>query len=150
LALRAYTHNASVIAVCYHEKSLGNGFTPVITRTVMQAKALCVLWNSTPNTMQLLNMRSRKLTYPMWSVEHLASVQVPRSLDVDEVVARLVEVYDRVADARLQPWHRADTDPIRREIDESASLAYGISAATVADWRERLTKEPTVANQTAL
>ena len=150
LALRAYTHNASVMALCYHEKSLGNGFIPVITPTVTQAKALCVLWNSTPNTLQLLNMRSRKLTYPMWSVEHLASVQVPRSLDVDEVASRLVGVYDRVADTRLQPWCRADTDPIRRAIDESASQAYGISAASVADWRERLTDEPTMANQAAL
>ena len=66
LALRAYTHNASIVALFHAEKSLGNGFTPVVTPTDRAAKALCVLWNSTPTLVQLLNVRSRKLTYPIW------------------------------------------------------------------------------------
>ena len=115
LALRAYTHNASVVALCYREKSLGNGFIPIVTPTELSAKALCVLWNSTPTLLQLLNARSRKLTYPMWSVKHLASVQVPRSLTVGQVTARLAGVYERVSHVALQPWAQADTSRPARD-----------------------------------
>ena len=41
---------------------------PVVTETVDQAKALCVVWNSTPVLLQLLNMRTKTLTYLNWSV----------------------------------------------------------------------------------
>ena len=150
LALRARTNNAAVVALCHREKSLGNGFVPVVTGTVRQAKSLCVLWNSTPALLQLLNLRTRMLMYPNWSIAQLGAVKVPESLRVPQVEAALVETYDRSCNARLQPWAQADTDPVRREIDEAVAEAYGISAGVLSDWRERLAKEPTVGNRSPL
>ena len=88
--------------------------------------------------------------YPNWSIAQLGTVQVPESLRAPQVESALVTVYDRLNRTQLQPWARADTDPVRREIDEAVADAYGISAGVLADWRERLAKEPTVANRSPL
>ncbi len=147
---RANTQSASVVGVFASEKGLGSGLMPVITETPEQAKALCVVWNSTPALLQLLNMRTKTLTYMNWSVAQLKSVRVPASLGDEEQQATLVAAYDRLCHARLQPWAHADTDPVRREIDDAVAQAYGISAHVLADWRERLAREPTIANRSPI
>ena len=150
LALRARTNNAAVVALCHREKSLGNGFVPVVTSTARQAQSLCVLWNSTPTLLQLLNLRTRMLMYPNWSIAQLGTVKAPESLCTPEVSSGLADVYDRFSREPLQPWANADADPVRREIDDAVADVYGISAGVLADWRERLAKEPTVTNQSPL
>ena len=84
-------------------------------------------------------MRSKKLTYPKWSVVQLESVKVSESLRTTEVESTLARVFDRFCDDLLEPWARADLDPVRREIDNAVGI--------LADWRERLANEPTVANR---
>ena len=151
LANRSGVDSARLVAVCAEAKGFGSGFMPVVTETPEQAKALCLVWNSTPVLLQLLNMRTKKLTYAHWSVAQLGSVRVPASLgDAAEAGAALVAAYGRVCRARLEPWAQADTDPVRREIDEAVAEAYGISAGVLADWRRRLAGEPTVANRSPL
>ena len=147
---RADTHAASVVGVCASAKGLGSGLMPVVTETPEQAKALSVVWNSTPVLLQLLNMRSKKLTYLNWSVAQLGSVRVPTSLDDAGEQATLVACYERLCCTRLQPWARADADPVRREIDEVVAEGYRISASVLADLRERLANEPTIANRSPL
>ena len=147
LANRADVHNARVAGMCASKKSFGSGFMPIITGTLSQAKALILVWNSTPVLVQLLNMRSKKLMYLHWSVAQLRSVRVPVSLGDTEQQAALVAVYDRLCRERLQPWAQADTDPIRQAIDDAVSDAFGLSSDVLADWRARLAREPTVANQ---
>ena len=149
-ALRARTNNAAVVALCHHEKSLGNGFVPIVTPTVRQARSLCVLWNSTPTLLQLLNLRTRMLMYPNWSIAQLGTVGVPESLRAPEVSSGLADVYDRLSREPLRPWAHADADPARRQIDDAVADVYGLSAAVVAGWRERLAEEPTVANRSPL
>ena len=100
--------------------------------------------------LQLLNMRTKMLMYLSWSVAQLGSVRVPASLGDSEGQASLVADYDRLCRARLQPWSHADTDPVRREIDDAVAQAYGISPRVLADWRERMAKEPTIANRSPL
>ena len=151
LTNRARVNNARLVGVCAAAKSFGSGFMPVVTETLAQAKALCVVWNSTPVLLQLLNMRTKMLMYMSWSVAQLGSVRVPSSLgDTAEAQAALVAVYDRLCHARLQSWAHADTDPVRHEIDDGVAEAYGISAGVLADWRERLANEPTIANRSPL
>ena len=98
----------------------------------------------------MLNLRSKMLMYPKWSVVLLESVKVPESLRNPEVESVLVEIYDRRCHEPLQPWAHADADPVRREIDEAVAEACGISGTVLADWRERLAREPTVANRSPL
>ena len=151
LTNRARVNNARLVGVCAAAKSFGSGFMPVVTETQEQAKALCLVWNSTPVLLQLLNMRTKMLMYLSWSVAQLGSVRVPASLgDAAEGQAALVAAYGRVCCARLQPWAQAGTDPVRREIDEAVAEAYGISAGVLANWRERLADEPTIANRSPL
>lgn len=151
LANRSGVDSARLVAVCAEVKGFGSGFMPVVTETLEQAKALCLVWNSTPVLLQLLNMRTKKLTYVHWSVAQLGSVRVPASLgDAAEAREALVAAYDRVCRARLEPWAQADTDPVRREIDEAVAEVYGISAGVLADYRRRLAREPTVANRSPL
>ena len=150
LAARAQTDGARIVAVWSREKCLGNAYVAVVTNTVPQAKALCVLWNSTVSLLQLLNMRSRKLMYVRWSVAQLESVMVPVSLSTRKVESALVRVFDRFCNDPLLPWAQADTDPVRREIDDTVAEAYGISGTALAGWRERLAREPTVANRSVI
>ena len=147
---RARVNNARVVGVCAAAKNSGSGFMPVVTETLAQAKALCLVWNSTPVLLQLLNMRTKMLMYLSWSVAQLGSVHVPASLSNVEGQATLVATYDRLCREPLQPWAHADADPVRREIDDDVAEAYGISAGVLADWRKRLAKEPTVANRSPL
>ena len=76
--------------------------------------------------------------------------KLPGSLSDAEQQVILVAAYNRLCRARMQPWAHADADPVRREIDDAVAEAYGISAGVLADWRERLAKEPTVANRSPL
>ena len=103
LAQRARTNNAAVVAVCSREKSLGTGFIPVVTNTIQEAKALCVFWNSTPTLLQLLNMRSKMLMYPKWSVVQLEAVNVPEQMRTTEASSRLAAAYDRFSREPLKP-----------------------------------------------
>ena len=155
LTNRARVNNARVVAVCATAKSFGSGFMPVVTETLAQAKALCLVWNSTPVLLQLLNMRTKMLMYLSWSVAQLGSVRVPAEVvaslgDVAGAQAELVAVYDRLRRERLQPWAHADADPVRREIDEAVAETHGFSATALADWRERLAREPTITNRSPL
>ena len=150
LTNRGRVNNARLVGVCASAKSFGSGFMPVVTETLAQAKALCLVWNSTPVLLQLLNMRTKMLMYLSWSVAQLRSVRVPASLGDAEGQATLVAEYDRLCRERLQPWANADADPVRREIDDAVADVYGISAGVLAEWRERLAKEPTVANRSPL
>ena len=95
LAARARTNQARVVAVYNRKRSLGNAFVAVATETESQAKGLCALWNSTPCLLQLLNMRSRMLMYPRWSVGQLGSVKVPKSLCRPEIESALAGTLER-------------------------------------------------------
>lgn len=150
LAARARTNNASVVAVWTREKCLGNAYVAVVTNTVRQAKALCVLWNSTPTLLQLLSMRSKMLMYPKWSVGQLESVRVPELIRTVEVESALASAFDRLRHERLRSWAGADTDSVRQEIDDAVAEAYGLSTSVFADWRGRLAREPTVANRSPI
>ena len=150
LAARAQTDGARVVALVSREKCLGNAYVAVVTETVTQAKALCLLWNCTASLVQLLNLRSRKLMYARWSVGQLASVRLPVSVRSGEVASALAGVFDRLSHEPLQPWAHADADSVRRRIDDAIAEPYGLSTSDLADWRGRLAREPTIANRSPL
>lgn len=154
LTNRARVNNARLVGVCASAQSFGSGFMPVVTETLAHAKALCLMWNSTPVLLQLLNMRTKMLMYLSWSVAQLGSVRVPASLGDSARQVTLVVEYERLCcrlcRERLQPWAQAETDPVRRKIDDDVAEVYGIAVRDLADWRERLANEPTVANRSPL
>ena len=84
--------------------------------------------------------------YAKWAAGQLESVRVPKSLCQPEIESALAEVLEHFGDEPLLPWQKANTDAARHALDEVAANAYGISGTVLADWRERLANEPTVAN----
>ena len=116
-------------------------------------KTLCV-FHELPQGLsnQITHEKPRKA--PKWRsetrIDPLKLVSVPELIRTTEVESALASAFDRLRHEPLQSWAGADTDPVRREIDDAVAQAYGISAGVLADWRERLANEPTIANQSPL
>ncbi|WP_419908508.1 hypothetical protein [Candidatus Poriferisodalis sp.] len=102
-------------------------------------------WNSTPARMMLLNLRSKKLTYPDFSLDQLRSVLVP-SPD-NPGWGDLLAAYEEACDIELLPLRDGEQCEGRRIIDRAAAQVLGIPEATIADWRRRLAREPTISNR---
>ena len=124
--------------------SVGKGWTPVSVDNEYTAKALAVWWNSTPVRMMLLNRRSKKLTYPQWSLTHLKEIRIPKPGNPGW--SALYEAYGRVRDRDIMPMKRGGEDAARAVIDEAAARVLDVDPEVLAGWRERLSTEPTISN----
>lgn len=95
----------------------------------------------------LLNLRSKKLTYPDFSLDQLRSVLVPST---DNPAWRdLLAAYEEACDIQLLPLRDGERCEGRRIIDRAAAQVLSIPEATIADWRRRLAREPTISNRPA-
>ena len=147
VAERYDTVGGRLTALWTSEPSVGSGWIPVSVRNDRRARGLATWWNSTPARLVLLNQRSRKLTYPRWSLNQLRRVPIPKR--DNPAWERLAEAYEAVRGVELLPMNRAEECPARRIIDGAAAQALGVSEGLVADWRRRLADEPTVTNRVA-
>ena len=136
------THSGVLTGLFCSTPRVGNSWIPVEIENTRQGKALTAWWNSTPVWLMLFSRRTRKLTFPGWSLEHLQDIRVPK-LDDDRTQV-LSDAYEAVKDAQLLPMDRQAEDAARHILDEAAALTLGISPTVVADWRLRLACEPTV------
>ena len=150
-AQRIEPKNVRTPAILVSEPALGGCWVPV---TPMQAadpdeimKAWCAYLNSTCGTLSLLNQRSKKLTYPQYSLTHLRSIPLPDPSRAD--LTPLVRVFDDLCISELQPWAKIDIDPVRHQIDDAVAEVLDLDPAEMADWRRRIVNEPTVSNKPA-
>ena len=95
----------------------------------------------------LLNRRSKKLTYPAWSLEQLREIRIPKP--DNPAWGALKDAFDATCDEELLPMKQAEECAVRAVIDEAAALALGLAPDVLADWRRRLAAEPTVSNRPA-
>ena len=123
-------------------QSVGSGWVPVEVCSKAEAKGLSIWWNSTPVWLMLLNMRSRKLTWPEWSLAQLETVLVPDPQYCDYAV--LEDTFNSVAERELKPMRYQAEDFARQEIDKAAAKVIGLDESLVAEWRALLAAEPTV------
>ncbi len=147
---RLYTY-AVRTAACYTEEPvLGSAWVPVtpLSKTPHFEHALCAWWNSTPGILTMLHARSKKLTYPAYSLDLLRKLLIPNPRNVD--VSPLIDVFAETHQQVLKPWKEMDTCPVRARIDEAAAQVLHIDGAKIADWRKRITLEPTVSNRPAV
>ncbi len=147
---RLYTY-AVRTAACYTEEPvLGSAWVPVtpLSKTPHFEHALCAWWNSTPGILTMLHARSKKLTYPAYSLDLLRKLLIPNPRNVD--VSPLIDVFAKTHQRVLKPWKEMDTCPVRALIDEAAAQVLHIDGAKIADWRKRITLEPTVSNRPAV
>ena len=147
LAHRFGTTSTRVTAVCAAERSLGTAFMPVQTNNRDEAKVLVLLWNSTPVLLQLLNNRSKKLSYPKWSRAQLGAIRLPGVARSWPVIADAVRVFAELEDVVLDSLRDAPDDVVRHELDRFAAPLFGVSAQRVRELQERLALEPFVYNE---
>ena len=129
------------------DRSVGSGWSPIAVPDSRRAKGLAAWWNSTPARLLQLNQRTRKLTYPSWSLAQLREIRVP--IRDNPAWDALAEAWERVRDIDLLPMRDGEKCEVRQVIDEAAATALDVSAATVARWRAMLAAEPTVTNRRA-
>ncbi len=121
-------------------------YIAVRTETLNEAKALNLLWNSTPALIQLLSMRSKSAAYIHWSGTQLQSVKLPANAREPEIVRALSEVYDALAERKIGRLQRATDDPVRAIIDDATAELFGRTPETAAEWRKLLSHEPFMYN----
>ena len=150
-AQRIEPKNVRTPAILVSEPALGGCWVPVIPmQAAMQAgimRAWCAYLNSTCGALSLLSQRSKKLTYPQFSLNHLRSIPLPDPSRAD--LAPLVRVFDDLCNAELLPWAQMDKDPARHKIDDAVAEVLELDPAEMADWRRRIVNEPTVSNKPA-
>ena len=146
LPFRFRTTNGRLTAVWTPTPSFGY-WVPVDVEEEYTATALAAWCNSTPVRLMLLNRRARALTYPVWVLEHLREIRIPKpdSLAWNALAA----AYTKACDLELLPMHQADECPARKIIDCSAALALGVDDAQIGQWRRKLAREPTISNEQA-
>ena len=126
--------------------ALGTAYVAIRTDTPDEAKALNLLWNSTPVLIQLLSMRAKKAAYIHWSATQLQSVRLPADARDLNLVRTLAGVHEELADMEIGRLQYAADDPVRATIDDATSELFGLTCETVAQWRTWLSQEPFMYN----
>ena len=153
LANRMYLNLCQTPAVYSNDPILGSAFVPVSPvvreggggRTVL-SKAWCVWLNSTYGIISFLNIRSRKLSYPSFSLEGLRSLPVPSPSQCD--LEKLAITYDQLSDSKLCPFPEIENDPTRHAIDDAVIEAVpSLPTKDVNLLRQSIALEPSVHNK---
>ena len=131
---------------------LGQPFIPVtplpsVEHPAETLAAWAAYLNSTPAVLSFLNRRQKALDYSDYSLDQLRSMPVPDPAKCD--LAPLVAAFRELGDADLLPWPRMNECPVRAHLDAAAGECLGLRPETIADWRERIFREPTVSNKPA-
>ena len=131
---------------------LGQPFIPVTPLPCVEHPAeTLAAWaaylNSTPAVLSFLNRRQKALDYSDYSLDQLRSIPVPDPAKCD--LAPLATAFHELGDAELLPWPRMNECPARARLDVVVGECLGLRPETVADWRERIVREPTVSNRPA-
>lgn len=146
LPMRFRTTNGRLTALWSAMPSFG-WWVPVEIPDDMAGTALAAWCNSTPVRLMLLNRRARTLTYPVWQLEHLREIRIPKP---DSFAWNaLAAAYPKVCDLELLPMRQAEECPGRRIIDHAAAQALDVDEDQLAEWRRQLAREPTVSNAPA-
>ena len=147
LAAQRFSTTSSRTASQYTaEPALGTAYLTIRTDTPDEAKALNLLWNSTPVLIQLLSMRAKKAAYIHWSGTQLQSVRLPAEAREPNLVRALARVHEELADMEIGRLQYAADDPVRATIDDATAELFDLTPDTVAEWRKWLSQEPFMHN----
>lgn len=149
LPCRLSTTSARLIAIYSETPAIGSAFRPIDTALAIPpdlAKAYTVFLNSTFGALQMLNRRTKKLTYPAYETGHMKTLRLPSaSLDLQPLTA----LFDTIRTAELKRLCHAHQDPIRQQLDHAVAALLDIDPATTDQWRTLLAHEPTISNKPA-
>lgn len=147
VANRLRTTVVHVSAVLLDQPALGSAWTPVRPRKtsrkpLLVQQAWCAWLNSTPGVLAFMHRRGRTLTYPNFMPNKLQSLPCPDPSKAD--LEPLAKAYQAFREQPLLPWRRMNECPVRAALDDAAADATGLDRHKVADWRRRLSQEPTI------
>ena len=147
LASKFDTISGRLFAIFSEHPALGSMWVPIQGQTTSpdEAKALCTWCDSTLGALGFLMRRGTKLTNPSFSQADLATLCVPDFSATSAAV--LAEAYERTRRIPVKPWKNAADDDMRDCLDQAAAQTTGIDLETIRDWRGRISREPTVANE---
>ena len=137
--------NTVRVSACYGaEPLLGSAWVPVrpIEPDIPFEQALCAWWNSTPGILTFLNDRGKALNYARFALDALRRLLVPNPAAVD--IRPLVEAYNATRKKILAPWPQMNDCPNRMALDDAAARVLRVDGRQIADWRDRITREPSV------
>ena len=149
-AQRMSTTSSRTTSQYCSRQCLGTAYIAIRTKTKDEAKALNLLWNSTPVLIQLLSLRSKKAAYPKWSINQLQSVRLPADAREPDLVRTLAAVHNELAELEIGRLQYAADDPVRATIDDATAELFGLERKTVAEWRNLLSQEPFMHNTSPL
>ncbi len=162
VALKINPQAIRTTSVMLDQPVLGNAWVPVTPRasylrldarmsghsaqrSLRVQKAWCAFLNSTPGAVLFLNRRSKKLTYPAYSLDQLRALPCPDPRTTD--ASALADAFDRLQGEELRPWPEMDQCPVRAELDAVVSRVVGLGPDRIAEWRRKLVLEPTISNK---
>ena len=106
LAARCDTISGRITALWSSHPSVGTGRVPVSNQGKVESKTVAAWWNSTPARLMLLNLRSKKLTYPKWSVAQLLTVCIPKP--DNPAWLSLAEAWKEACDIKMLPLSQGE------------------------------------------
>lgn len=109
------------------------------------AKILALFFNSSFGIIQMLNRRTKKLTYPTFEKGHLATLKILDPATIDPTP--LLETFEQVKNTPLQRLSQAHVDETRQTIDHAIADAIDFPRETTDQWRLWLSQEPTITNK---
>ena len=140
--------NTVRVSACYAPTPLlGSSWIPVrpISPNSAFEHALCAWWNSTPGILTLLHCRAKALDYARFALNSLRSLLIPNPNRVN--ITPLAEAFTVTRAEALRPWPQMHDCPNRAILDQAAAQVLRIDGRTVADWRKRIAREPTVSGK---
>ncbi len=142
---RFRTTNTRLLAIYSKEPAIGSAYFAMAVKTPEQEKAFVAFLNSSFGIIQMLNRRTKKLTYPKYEVGHLKTLMLPDPNQAD--LAPLLDAFEQVKNTPLERLANCATDPARKILDHAAAKAIGLDPAITDQWREWLAQEPTITNK---
>ena len=144
LAAKFNTQSGRLLSILSAEPTVGSMWVPIQHQTTStdEAKALCAWNNSTLGALGFLMRRGSTLANASFSQAELRTLRVPDFETTD--VKPLVDAYKYMKLTPARPWREAANDAMRECLDQAAAQTTGIKMERIRDWRNRISREPTV------
>ena len=142
---RFSTTSSRLLAIYSEKPALGSAYFAVGVKNTEQEKAFAVFLNSSFGVIQMLNRRTKKLTYPSYEAMHLKTLMLPDPNKAD--LAPLLAAFEKLKNTPLERLAKCAEDPARKILDHAAAESIGIDPAITDQWREWLSQEPTITNK---
>lgn len=101
--------------------------------------------NSSFGIIQMLNWRTKILTYPNFEGDYLKTLMLPNPDRVD--LELLINVFNQVKDIPLQRLSNAYADETRRIIDHETANMLNVDKSITDQWRQWISQEPLISNK---